>query len=297
MLLRLLALAAVLAAPAAAYAQVPGPEIRIEDVARFYRLYDAAGGKPSGEVLERGYIAAGGPGVRDFVPGRILSGERLAQRIGEKPEVYERARGCAAALSGAKARLEPAFRKLGELYPAARFPPVTVLIGRNNSGGTAAASGVLIGLEVVCATVQPDEAVEDRLVHLIAHEYGHVQQGIEPQDPTVLEASIVEGVAELLAELTTGRIANHHLIAWTRGREREIGEAFLRDAASKDRSAWLYNGVGTAEAPGDLGYWVGWRIARNYYDRASDKRRALAELLTMRDPQAILAASGWKPGD
>jgi hypothetical protein len=45
-----------------------------------------------------------------------------------------------------------------------------------------------------------------------------------------------------------------------------------------------------------MGYWVGYRIARAYYDRAADKRRALNEILTIRDFDAFLAASGYAGG-
>lgn len=290
---RLLAALAALGLIAAAPA---GPEILTSDVDLFYRVYDAAGGKPAGDALQRDYVDAGTPGVREFVPSRIISGERMAQRIAEKPEVYEKARACASVLPRVKARLKPAFSKLARLYPEARFPPVTVLIGRNNSGGTTGPTGVLIGLEVVCATVRPDESLEDRFVHLIAHEYGHVEQRGEEADPTVLRQSMTEGVAELVAELTTGSISNSHLIAWNRGKERAVGEAFLKDAHSKDLKAWLYNGVGTPEQPGDQGYWIGWRIARAYYHRARDKKAALKTLLELRDPEAVLKESGWKPG-
>lgn len=273
-----------------------GPEILTGDVDLFYRVYDAAGGKPTAEALQRDYIEAGTPGVREFTPNRIISGERLALRIAEKPEVYAKARACAGVLPRVKARLRPAFRKLARLYPEARFPPVTILIGRNNSGGTAGPSGVLIGLEVVCATVPPGESLEDRFVHLIAHEYGHVEQRPEASDPTVLRQALTEGTAELVAELTTGQISNAHLIAWNRGKERQVGEAFLRDAASKDLKPWLYNGVGTPEQPGDQGYWVGWRIARAYYRRAKDKRAAIKTLLELEHPEVVLRESGWKPG-
>lgn len=59
-------------------------------------------------------------------------------------------------------------------------------------------------------------------------------------------------------------------------------------------SNWLFNG--TPEKPGDLGYWVGYRIAKTYYQRASDKRQAFREILEMTDPKAFLAKSGWYPG-
>lgn len=292
------AAAAFAVATAAAAAEPSEPEIRTGDVALFYRLYDAARGAPTGDILQHDYIDAGSPGVREFVPHRILSGERLAEEVGASPAVYAKARSCAAALPEAKARLRPALRELVRLHPQARTPPITILIGRNNSGGTTGPTGVLIGLEVICATVQPNETPADRLVHLIAHEYGHVQQPVEePAGATVLRASLIEGTAELIAELTSGRIGNHHLIAWTRGHEREIGERFLREQDSTDISGWLYAGFGTPETPGDLGYWQGWRIARAYYARARDKSVALDELLALKDPKAILAKSGWKPGD
>ena len=49
-------------------------------------------------------------------------------------------------------------------------------------------------------------------------------------------------------------------------------------------------------APTDLGYWVGYRITKAYYQHTSDKRQALREILGMTDPKAFLARSGWYPG-
>ena len=45
--------------------------------------------------------------------------------------------------------------------------------------------------------------------------------------------------------------------------------------------------------PGDLGYWIGYRVAKSYYDRAPDKTAAIKAIIEMRDPAAFLAASGW----
>lgn len=273
-------------------------QVRTSDVTAFYRLYDAADGKPAPEALQRSYIDQGTEGVRQFVPHRIVSGEALAKEVAGDPGVYRNARSCMRVLPAVKAKLQGAFRRLAALDPQAIFPPVTILIGRNNSGGTTGRSGVLIGLEVVCRSswLQPD--LSDRLYHLIAHEYGHVEQSPaldeHAEDTTVLKQSLVEGVAELMGELTSGQVSNVHLQAWTAGRVKEIDARFLADADSRDLSAWLYNGVGSPDRPGDLGYWVGYRIARAYYDRAPDKRVALRTLLDLKDPKAILAASGWR---
>lgn len=71
----------------------------------------------------------------------------------------------------------------------------------------------------------------------------------------------------------------------TAGREKEIETAFIADEDKTDISAWLYNS--TPEQPRDLGYWVGYRIVKSYYQHANDKRRALREILQMTDPKGV----------
>ena len=277
----------------------PLAEVRISDVELFYRIYDAAGGFPNADALQH-YVDEGSEGVRQFIPHRIESAEALAKKIADKPVVYKNARACMAALPAVRTRLKSVFRKLSVIDPGARFPPVTILIGGNNSGGTTGKSGVLIGLEVVCRADWLQPKIEDRLVHLIAHEYVHMQQfpeGGEDDAPgTVLEQSLVEGGAEFVAELTSGDASESYLQRWTEGRKREIGEAFLADVDGTDLGPWMYNGPGTPEKPGDLGYWVGYSIAKSYYIRSRDKRAAIKILLERKDPKKILADSGWKPG-
>jgi hypothetical protein len=38
------------------------------------------------------------------------------------------------------------------------------------------------------------------------------------------------------------------------------------------------------------------RIVKSYYQQATNKRRALREILEMTDPHAFLANSSWHPG-
>ena len=296
----LLAAAPLFSLAAAAPPAGHSPEIRVADVDRFYAIYEAAQGKPTAEQLQRDYLDKGSDGLAEFAKLRSITGEKIAAAIGERPAVFADARRCASALPSIKARLAAALSKLGRLYPKAVFPPVTIAIGRGKPVGTANASGVMIGLESLCAVDFLNPNVEDRFVYVIAHEYVHVQQpSAQVEDPnvTVLMASVIEGGAEFVGELIAGSVSYQHLKAATKGREKELETAFLADADKKvEASDWLYNGRGTPERPGDLGYWVGYRIAKAYYLKAKDKKAALRDIIEVRDPKAFLARSGWRPG-
>jgi uncharacterized protein YjaZ len=209
-------------------------------------------------------------------------------------------RRCAAHLPRAKTRLGEALRKLGQIYPQAKFPAVSIVVGRGNPVGVGDSSGVYIGLEALCAWTTPDPNEEDRLVHVIAHEYVHVQQAAfnaENPDDTVLRIALTEGGAEFLGEVISGSVAYKHLAAAGRGREAEYEAAFAKDVGQKALgSAWVCNGQGTPERPGDLGYWIGYRIAKAYYVNAPDKAAAIRDIIELRDEKAFLAKSGWSPG-
>ena len=282
-----------------AAAQQPEPAVETGDVGRFYSLYGTTGGHPTAEQLQA-YIDGGSEGLHQLARLRRVTGAAMADAMVKRPEIYVGARRCAAVLPRVRTRLLASFRKLGELYPEARFPPMTIAVGRGKPVAIGSPiTGVQVGLEALCAADTLGSDPEERFVHVIAHEYAHTQQNralVDDEHPTVLEMSIVEGVAEFVAELTSGSVSNTGLAARAKGRELEIETAFVPDEDKTDTSKWLYNGLGTQRWPGDLGYWVGYRIAKAYYLHAPDKRQALKDILQMDDPKALLAKSGWYPG-
>lgn len=278
----------------------PAAEVQTADVDRFFAVFDAADGRPSAADLQWGYLDPGSPGLQAFVVSRIGSADRLAAAIATDPALFEDARRCASALPEIRTRVQAALGRLAEVYPSARFPPVTILVGRGSSGGVTTPEGVAIGLETLCRAdwMQPD--IGERFVHLIAHEYVHVQQpgaAVEAEAPTLLYQVLLEGGAEFVGELISGQVANAHLHAWAHGRECAIEREFVASLDDRDWSRWLYNGPGDAERPGDLGYWVGYRIAAAWYGRAEDKQHAIAQLLQVRPETAprLLEHSGWRP--
>jgi hypothetical protein len=134
--------ALALAAIPAATPGVPaaGPTIHIEDVELFYKVYDAAGGNPSADQLQRDYLDPGSDGLHQFAKVRNITGTRIAATLAEHPQIYSGAKRC-------------------------MLVPVT---------------GVQIGLEALCATSWLNPNVEDRFVHVIAHEFAPHRQILLP---------------------------------------------------------------------------------------------------------------------
>lgn len=275
-----------------------GPVIEIDDVRRFYELYDRTGGAPTAAQIQREYLDRGTDGLRVFMAARETTAERIAEAIATRPAIYADARRCAAMLPRVRRRAGTALRALHRLYPEAEFPPVTIVIGRGRPVAIGSpATGVQIGVEALCAAGFINPNLEDLFVRVIVHEFVHVQQVpalVDGQDLTVLEASVMEGAAEFVTELVAGDIAYSYLRPLVAGCEAGIETAFVADMNKTDLSHWLYNT--TPEQPGDLGYWVGYRIAKAYYRKATDKRRAIRDILKVTDVPAFLAASGWRPG-
>lgn len=286
----------VVAAPADEAANEP--IIEISDVDRFYKIYDKAGGRPTGEALQYDYIDPGSDGLHVLARMRNVTGQSIADAIAKRPEIYSEARKCLDTLPRVREGLAASLRKLKEIYPEARFLPITIAVGHGKPVGVGGRNtGIQIGAEALCATnwINPD--IEDRFVGVIMHEFAHVQQTVafsELENPTVLSASLEEGVAEFIVELTTGAISYSYISALIAGRETEIEVAFAADLSKTDLSDWLYNS--TPDTPADLGYWVGYRIVKSYYQHAGDKHQAIREIFDITNPNEFLAKSGWRPG-
>lgn len=273
-------------------------EVQTTDVERFYALYEATSGRPTAEQVQREYLDPGSAGLTHLTQVRNVNAANIARALETQPELYTNARTCLEALPRIRARMATTFDNLLDLYPEAARPPVTILISRGRPVAIAGpGTGVQLSLEATCSDMAArflGENVDDRFVNIIAHEYIHVQQQPERENPTVLQRALEEGVAEFVGELISGGISNVAVHESARGRELEIETRFASDLDKTDLSAWFDNT--TNEDVGQLGYWVGYRIARAYYQNAPDQRAAIREMMRITDAHAFLERSGWRPG-
>lgn len=121
-----------------------------------------------------------------------------------------------------------------------------------------------------------------------------MQQAPELPNPTVLQRALEEGVADFLGELISGGISNVAVHQTARGRELEIEKRFAADLDRTDLSDWFDNT--SLEDVAQLGYWVGYRIAKASYSNAPDQQAAIREMIRMTDAHDFLARSGRQPG-
>lgn len=254
-------------------------------------------------LFEEYYLGAS-PGLVDFIRTRIASACDLLEAIQQQPEYYASMRPATLRIAEFEPAIPRAFRVLDSLYPDAVFPDTYVLIGRLNSEGTLTRRALLIGGDMYGRTPEtPTETLPEWLKtvlkpvgaipHIVAHELIHYQQRYpDGGRPTLLAQSIKEGSADFLAERISGRHVNEHVHAWADPRAAELWAEFRDRMLGSDVSGWLYNGNAEQDRPGDLGYWMGYRIAAAYFARAGDKRQAIRDILNITEFEAFLRASG-----
>lgn len=284
---------------------------------RFAQLWRAADGKPTAAQIQAEYLADGGRGLEVFTPNRIVNAEHLATTIEHNREIYRDAvERCLPWVSATNPELRSVYLGLRGLFPDRRLPEIAVVIGANNSGGTAAPDIQVIGLEVICRLSPTREIFEASMRQFLSHETVHTFQGeLSPRarrDMLVAQA-LIEGVPDYVTQLVTARVPEPTRDAWASQREPWIWQQFQKDAAivragtdaagamnPEARAAfrrWFANAGDAPEGwPSELGYWVGMRIAQKHVETSGDPRAALYQLLDPVDPAALVAASGYGSG-
>lgn len=289
---------------------------RVDDAAvqRFAQLWRATDGKPTAAQIQTDYLANGGRAIEVFTPGRIGSAERLAGKIEQTPQLYSEAiERCWPWVTATNAQLRATYFGLKGLLPHRPLPQIAVVIGADNSGGTAASGMQVIGLEVICRLSPTRAEFEDRMRQFFAHETVHTWQsatGPAATENPLLAAALAEGVPDYVTSLVTARVPNPDRNAWALPREEWIWKQFQADSAvvraGTDPSGemneaaqaafrrWFANaGDPPPGWPDELGYWVGMRIAEAHVAASADPRAAIDELLEPDDPATILQKSGY----
>lgn len=274
-------------------------QLEVEDIrrlARVLRTVDADTTSDPAAVIQSEYLRHASPGLRAYAGNFNVSGASIEAARAAEPRAYADLDGLADAVLAQEPALRSAFRELQKIFPGAVFPPVWFLVGHDGAGGLTRREGVLIAAERFVA--QPED-----IVPLVLHELAHFQQvmvqGVEVYrsiygpDQTLLALALREGSAELIAELTAGRHINPAAESYGLANEVELWSLFREVMHSSDTGDWMFVRPANSEWPSDLGYWIGYRIARSYYEQAENKELAIREILGLTDFNLFLQASRY----
>ena len=283
--------------------------IETADADRFAALFRKTNGRPTAEELQRNYLDAGSDGVRIFTPDRIIDARHLAEAVAARPDQYAKAiNTCLPVIKDTTAELRATYLAFQGLFPERPLPRLYLVVGAGNSGGTAGPGAQVLGLETLCEIADTPDKLREIVRGFYAHETVHTWQG----DPDmaklggILAGSVlIEGAADFIATLVTGRHMDPARAAWATPREAELWRQFEVDLATTRNAKWSDVKKGTPIAasfsrwignygsapdgwPSEAGYWMGQRIWQRWYDRQPDKRAALREMLSLPNAAAVL---------
>jgi hypothetical protein len=273
-----------------------GIRLEVGDARRLAQVLRSVADSERAAAVERDYLGKASPGLRRYATEYKVSGASIAAALTGRPDGYAGLDRTADAVLAQEPALRSAFRKLKDLFPGAMFPPVWFVAGHFSAGGMVEREGVIIALERFIDN-------PDGIVPIVMHELAHFQSAmvLGPEvylraigpDGTLLSRALREGSAELFAELTAGRHINPVAERYGLQHERELWTRFQQDMTRPEPGDWMFVRPANGEWPQDLGYWMGYRIARSYYDRAEDKPKAVRDILNLTDFAAFLKASGY----
>lgn len=276
-------------------------KIVTSDLDHFWNAFELSKPAIDPAILQSHYLDNGSKGIVGFMNGRIKSAEELSATIRKHYNYYNTIKSSTDSISEMADQIRTSLVRLKDLHPDAIFPPVYFVIGRLTSGGTSSKDGLIIGAEMYgkSASAVMDElsvgkrsAIKpvNKIPHIVAHELIHFQQK-KSKDKSLLAGAIKEGSADFIAELISGRHINDHIHDFANPMESELWLEFRERMLFNDFSGWLYSS--TEGRPNDLGYWIGYKITKSYYDKYSDKRKAVNDILKIDDYEKFLKLSEY----
>lgn len=286
----------VLLLSSASYAQQPKQDVFIEDIDRFWIAYDSvqttADTLKQIQYMKTLYTDIGTDGLKLFMKLRRYTPEVWARAIRQYPKFWKSIRPNTLVVKQKQSEILAAVEQFKKVYPDYRYATIYFTIGALRSAGVAEGNIALVGMELTGGTSSTDvseftnKRIEnyfktqkiDNIVAVTVHEYVHTQQ--KEEGKTLLGQAIYEGACDFITELTLGKTLTNSYLQYGRAHEAELKVAFKKEMFNADYSQWIYNGS-TAKEMGDLGYFMGYAICKSYYEHATDKKKAIKDIIEL----------------
>lgn len=280
-------------------------QVVTSDVAHFWQAFDAAGKVPPAQraaVYRKDYFDRASQGLRDFDAFRHVTAQSLAFHVERHRAYYSALRPYIQQVVNQKPAILAAFHRLAVLYPGIKLPlHIYFVVGAQHGAGMNSPHGIILAAEMFATPPGIPYAynkVSPIYVPFSAvHETIHLNQTYETSNKsTLLQEVINEGTADFIASLVVQEPDVRQMTdPWKYGcrHEKALFAQFEKQENQTRTAPWMFVPRPANGWPPDMGYWLGYRIAQTYYDRAADKRAALTNLLAVTDFHHLLAESGY----
>lgn len=290
-------------------------EILTEDINHFWEAYDELENcktkADSIRAFQELYIDRATEGLIAFIKVRDFDAPEYYSKVKQYPKFWKSIRNNTFEVRSMIPEIKQIYEDYEKAYPGHKKPKICFAIGTLRTGGTTSSEFMLIGTEIVVADKRVDKSElgpwlksvmsdEMEVPGMIAHEYIHTQQKNNMAavwsmlNHRLLFMALREGSCDFLSEQITGNMINKHIHTYGNAHETEIWEEFQQEMYGNDYSNWLYQGNRAKEGqPADLGYYVGYKISEAYFAQANDKKKALKDILHIKNYKKLLKKSGY----
>ncbi|WP_415327095.1 DUF2268 domain-containing putative Zn-dependent protease [Chryseobacterium sp. MMS23-Vi53] len=256
--------------------------IETKDAQNFWKAFDKMETSTTNPFTE--YINNGSPGVQSFIKHRIINPDSLYATVKKNKEEYLKTRNTLNGIKSIDKKLKSSYSALKYWYPQAKFPTVYFVYGRMNTGGNSSSEGISIGTELFKNL--------DGVVALVVHEMIHYQQNNKGGN-NLLKQAVTEGGADFIGEFVSGEPMNTKAFQYGEAHLDQLCKEFVTRYKSEDFGDWFYWTSKKDDRPNDLGYWIGYKICEAYFNKQTDKQKAVYDILNIEDPFLFLKESGF----
>ncbi len=271
------------------------------DVKNFWNAYDKITAVKDTvqqyQYLKSLYLDKGTEGLKAIIKARNYTPQDYINAINNYPQFWASVRNNTLKADKMGAELDKGVGKLRKIYPDLKPARIYFTIGALRTGGTYGDGHVLIGSEIAMSdkntvssefppamrkarrTYFDSNPIND-LILLNIHEYVHTQQ--HPMGESLLTASISEGIAEFVSCKAMGVPSAAPAVGFGKKNADKVRARFeLEMFYPPNLYRWLWGDAPNSFGVRDLGYYIGYQMAENHYNKIRDKKQAVKELINL----------------
>lgn len=284
-----------------AFNHLNAQQVFTSDVDNFWTAYDKITQTKDSVLqyryLNDEYLSKGTEGLKLIREARNYTDKDYINAINSYPKFWNSVRKNTLKSKNLSKDLNKGIEKLRLIYPELKPTNIYFTIGALRTNGTIKDGRVLIGSELALAdknTVTEEfpenqrnarrlffdsEPIND-LILLNVHEYVHTQQNLPANN--LLSNVIYEGIAEFVSTKAMNVPSAAPAIAYGKKNNEKVRARFEQEMFNMNNLyKWLWGNTPNEFGIRDLGYYIGYQMAENYYNQANNKQNAIKELIEL----------------